>query len=49
MPGQIRTDKKLMKVFYKIMKVPKNQQQGTRQKPSEKKQEMWDRDNISSQ
>lgn len=41
MPGQIRPDKALMKVAYKILKTPKKLQQGNDKEPSEKRIQAW--------
>jgi hypothetical protein len=48
MPGAIRPNKKGMKIAYKILGTPKNQQQHN-EKPSAKLVRGWLKDSISSQ
>jgi hypothetical protein len=48
MPGQIRPDKKAMKIFYDIMKTDKDQQQANK-KPTEKQRRAWRTDSVKSQ
>jgi len=49
MAGQIRPDKKLMKLVYKIMKTPKDLQQDNERVVSAKKQKEWFIDSLMSQ
>jgi hypothetical protein len=49
MPGQIRPNNKAAKIVYTIMQTPKNQQQRTQKKPSEKLLKQWRRDSTSAQ
>jgi hypothetical protein len=49
MPGQIRPDKKLMKLVYKILKTPKNLQQENQTIASHKRQREWNVDSLMSQ
>jgi hypothetical protein len=46
MTGQIRPVKKAMKIVYKIMKTPKEKQQGEAKKPSETTLQEWEKDSI---
>lgn len=41
MPGQIRPSRKLAKVVYKILQIPKEMQQRDQQIPSERRRKAW--------
>jgi len=47
MAGQIRPDKKLMKLAYKILKTPKDRQQDNK-KPTERQMREWSVNNSTS-
>jgi|GEM_PF-2767369 hypothetical protein len=49
MPGSIRTNKKAMKIAYQILQTPKEKQQRSQPKPSEKKVREWFRDSSMAQ
>lgn len=49
MPGAIRPNKAAMKIAYAILKIPKDQQQHTQPKPSQKLIKEWFRDASTAQ
>lgn len=49
MPGQIRQNKKALKIFNEIMKPAKDQRQDNQKKPSEKMRNEWFRDSSTAQ
>lgn len=49
MAGQIRPSKKCMKIAYKILQTPKDQQQDNQPKVSPEKERAWFRDSSMSQ
>ena len=49
MPGQIRPDKKSMKIAYKILKTPKDLQQKDDRRPSDRRLREWFRDSSTAQ
>lgn len=49
MPGQVRPNKKAMKIAYAILKTPKDKQQDNQKKPSEKLIKEWFRDSSQAQ
>lgn len=49
MPGAFRTNIKAAKIAYKILKTPKELQQHTQPKPSEKLIREWFRDSSTAQ
>lgn len=49
MPGQPKPNLKAALIAYKILKTPKDLQQHTQKKPSEKRLEEWFRDSSTSQ
>lgn len=48
MASGIRKDEKAKKIFYKIIKVPKEMQQGTQKRPSMKLRRQWFIDSLMS-
>lgn len=49
MPQALRPNRKAMQIAYKILKVPKDQQQQNQKKPSPEKIREWFRDSSQSQ
>jgi hypothetical protein len=49
MPGQVRPNKKAMKIAYAILKTPKDKQQDNQKKPSPEKIREWFRDSSTAQ
>ena len=49
MPGMIRSNKKGMKIAYKILKTPKAQQQKNQPKVSEQTKNKWFKDSSTAQ
>jgi len=49
MPGSIRSNKKAMKIAYAILQTPKEKQQRSQPKPSEKQVREWFRDSSMAQ
>lgn len=49
MPGALRPNKLAMKIAYEILKTPKDQQQKSDPKPSEKLVKEWFRDSSAAQ
>jgi len=49
MSGQIRPNKKAMKIAYKILETPKNQQQSCDKGPSKFNLKEWEKDSIRNQ
>jgi hypothetical protein len=49
MPGQVRPNKKAMKIAYLILKTPKDKQQDNQKRPSPQKIKEWFRDSSAAQ
>lgn len=49
MPGSIRTNKKAMKIAYAILQTPKEKQQKSQPRPSDKMIQQWTRDSSTAQ
>lgn len=49
MPGMIRVNKEAMKIAYKILKTPKDQQQHTQKRPTDKQIREWFKDSSTAQ
>lgn len=49
MPGQIRPNRKAMKIAYQILKTPKDKQQDNQKKPTPEKIREWFRDSSTAQ
>ncbi len=49
MPGQVRTNRKAMKIAYLILQTPKDKQQDNQKKPSAEKIREWFRDSSTAQ
>ena len=49
MPGQVRADKKAMKIFWKVMQTPKEVRQDPQKKPSQRLVNAWNKDSAYAQ
>ena len=49
MPGMIRSNKKAMKIAYAILRTPKDKQQRSQPRPSDKTVREWFRDSSTVQ